>query len=59
MLPTIPAMKNSKNRAIPRYSFISVPMTPMIIEIKMVPTKLAKSSNSDLSSFCNVFISIL
>jgi len=59
MLPTIPAMKNSKNRAIPRYSFISVPMTPIIIEIKMVPTKLAKSSNNDLSSFCNVFISIL
>lgn len=59
MLPTIPAVKNSKNRAMPRYSFTNAPMTPIMTAMRMVPTKLAKSSSTDLSPFDNVFISIL
>ncbi|WAK43885.1 hypothetical protein IAPFLPAM_00025 [Sulfurimonas phage SNW-1] len=59
MLPTTPETKKSKNRAMPRYSFISAPSTPKKTAIKRVPKRLAKVANAGLSAFCNVFIPLL
>ena len=59
MLPTTPETKKSKNRAMPRYSFIIVPSTPKKTAIKRVPKRLAKVANAGLSAFCNVFIPLL